>query len=294
MSGLGWLGALCVLGGGLTASGLVWQVLHPPRPAGWRERARPPARAPLTSLGTGWLALTGVGWSAHTVRQVRRGGALGLGLLAGLLTQNVLVGGAWAGVGWLAPEVLLRLWARRRWRQLDTAAFGATHMLRAKLDRGLPVLVAWRQLLPEADPIFRDWMQPCLMAEARGAEGEATLKQQAQAIGHVELTALADILAAERAQGHTAAIVQRLTDLWAQRIRADAVRRGTLAANATLGYGLVAGGLGLFGLLWLGRPAFRLALTHGATYWMAGVGLSVIVLAGALQTRVSRHAEGGW
>lgn len=273
---------------------VAWLALHPPRPV----RLIPDVvvegrRRTVGGIQQGWLALTGLPLTPMNVRHI--GWAVGglAAVLLSLVTHNPVVGSAFGLVGLIMPEAIIRVVSRRQWRRLDMAAYGATHMLQAKLELGVPVLEAFRALFEDANEPFRTWVEPCLTRETQGTPLEVTLKERAEPIQHVELAALADVLAVERASGLTAPIVARTVTLWSHRIRADAVRRGTIAATTTLGYAIVGGGLAIFWVLWASNPAFHEGVTHGVGFWTTGVGTWILAGVGWIQNAVSRRAEAG-
>lgn len=271
----------------------LWQLLHRPH----AEKLVPgpvaeqPKRRTVNGIQQGWLTLTGL---PLTPRDVRHLGWL-VGAVATVMitlsTHNPLVGTAFGLLGLLVPEAAIRYWARKQWQRLDLAAYGAAHMLQAKLQGGMPVLQAFRALIPDASEPFRTWAEPCLTGESKGVALEVTLKERAAPIQHVELGALADVLAAEREHGRTAPIVARAVDLWSQRMQADAVRRGTLAGSTMLGYGVVLLGIVSFWGIVIGSTVVRHGISHGLGWWTTGIGAWMIAGAGYLQNRVSRQAE---
>ncbi len=286
------LGPIVLLGlGGLLAGWAIWLLLTVPRPMGWSAAARERRRRSVHGIHQGWLALTGLPLTPRDVRHL--GWLIGaltvLGLMA--LTRNPLIATAFGLVGMLVPEAGIRYWARKQWQRLDVAAYGATHMLQAKIHFDVPVLEAFRALLPDVGEPFRGWVTPCVTAEATGHPLEVTLKRQAEAIQHVELATLADVLAAERTHGRTAPVIAQTVELWSQRLQADAVRRGTLAGGTMLGYGVVLAGIVAFWGLVLLSPALRHGLDHGYGFWLTGLGAWLVALAGYVQNRVSRQAE---
>lgn len=281
-----------LLGFGLLVATFLWQLLTAPKSEGLTPVARAERKKrTVNGIQQGWLTLTGLPLTPADVRH--------LGWLAGavavvtltLSTHNPLVGTAFGLVGLLVPEALVRYWARKQWQKLDLAAFGAAHMLQAKLQSGMPVLEAFRGLVPDASEPFKTWITPCMTGESKGIPLEDTLKQRAAPIQHVELGALADVLAAERQHGRTAPIVARAVDLWSQRMHADAVRRGTLAGSTMLGYGVVLLGIAAFWGIVIESTVVRHGLGHGLGFWTTGIGAWMIALAGYLQNRVSRQSE---
>nr|WP_031942639.1 type II secretion system F family protein [Sulfobacillus thermotolerans]AEP14272.1 putative type II secretion system protein [Sulfobacillus thermotolerans] len=283
-------GGLLAIVSGCVGWGL-WLLFSYPQAAPLAPVESRPARTPRYGIQQGWLALTGLPLTPRDVRHLGWLSGAAATVAITLATNNVLVGTAFGLVGLLLPEAAIRYGARKQWQRLDWAAYGAAHMLQAKLQGGMPVLEAFRALVPETSEPFRSWIKPCLTEETKGVPLEVTLKRRAQPIQHVELGALADVLAAERAHGRTAPIVARAVDLWSQRMHADAVRRGTLAGSTMLGYGVVALGIVAFWALVLGSPVVRNGLGHGLGFWTTGIGAWLIALAGYVQNRVSRIAE---
>ncbi len=278
---------------GVLVAAFLWQILSRTTPVDFstREARRGSKTRAVVGIQQGWLTLTGLPLTPRGVQRIGWGTGLVATVLITLVTHNPLVGTAFGLVGLLLPEAVIRYWARKQWQRLDVAAYAAAHMLQVKLQMGMPVLAAFRALLPEAGEPFRSWMAPCLTAEAAGVPLEQSLKARAVPIQHVELGALADILATERQHGRTAPIVGRAVDLWSQRIHADAVRRGTIAGSTMLGYGVVLLGIGAFWVSVAMSPAVRHGLGHGLGLVTTGVGAWMIAFAGYIQNRVSRQAE---
>lgn len=275
-------------------AGAVWQALNRPRPLGWTARGARPARDPrrlVPGVAAGWLALSGWPLSGRTLRILAAGAAVAAGLASWALTQNPLVAGAMAVLGAFGPETVVRGRARRRWQALDQQAYAAAHVLRLALDRGTPVRDAWRALATRGAPVFTAWAQPLASGEATGDPLEGRLKAAAQAIAHVELAVLADILAAERTTGQAAPLLDPLLTWWGQRLEADARRRGMLAGTFLLSYGVLGGALALFWGLMLTSPAVRQGVHTGWGTVAVGVGAWLLAVAGWLQVRVSRQSE---
>ena len=272
------------------ASGFaVWQVLNRPQVVSIQPPRRRTARSRRQEH---WLALSG--WPLTP----RRLAAITwiVGLLGGVLGTAALRNPA-AGIalGYLAsqvPENAVRRRVRTRWRQLDRAALASTTNLRFWLMRGTSVLEALRHIAAQTDEPFRSWMRDCLADEAAagdaGARVEDAVRVRAQAIRHVELMLLADLLAAERRRGSTLESLEELVDQWTRRARADAVRRGTLSGGLLLSKNFIPIAAGI--LLFLG-------LTHGALVGtglgMVTYGVGFLIVAGAawMQARITRQAE---
>lgn len=273
----------------------LWELLNRPQTESFTaadpEARRQHRRRTVNGIQQGWLALTGLPVTPADIRHIGWiGGAVATAGIT-LVTHNPLVGTAYGLVGLLFPEAAIRYYGRKQWQRLDIAAYGAAHMLQAKLQMEIPVLEAFRALLADVSEPFFTWVKPCLTQEPLGTPLEVTLKARAGAIQHVELVALADVLAVERQHGLTAPIVHRVVDLWSQRIRADAARRGKLSGSTMLGYGVVALGIGAFWGLVIFSPTVRSGISHGLGFWTTGIGAWFIALAGYLQNRVSRQAE---
>jgi len=289
-----WVARALIVGASVAMGLVVWWMLNPPRPIRWTPSGVTIARWTWVrpeGLQQGWLTLTGLPLRPQDVRHL--GWLVGvvttIGLTVGL--HNILIGVGFGLIGLILPEAVIRYLARKRWQQLDFAAYVAAHMLQAKLQLRVPVLEAFRALLPESGEPFRSWMAPCLSGEARGTPLEVTLKRQASLIQHIELTTLADILSAERTHGQAAPIVARAVDLWSARIHGDAVRRGTLAGSTMLGYGVVLIGIAAFWGIVIFSPTVRDGLNHGLGFWTTGIGACLIAGAGFMQNRISRQAE---
>lgn len=273
----------------------VWQLLHLSRPETFtpaaREHRQEHRRRAVNGIQQGWIALTGLPLTPADIRHLGwLTGAVATVVLT-LTTHNPLVGSAFGLVGLLLPEALIRYYGRKQWQRLDMAAYGAAHMLQAKLQMDVPVLEAVRALLADVSEPFLTWVKPCLTQEALGHPLEETLKARAAAIQHVELGVLADVLVVERRHGLTAPIVQRVVNLWSQRIQGDAARRGTLSSSTMLGYGVVVLGIGAFWGLVLFSPTVRAGIGHGLGFWTTGIGAWLLAMAGYLQNRISRQAE---
>lgn len=284
----GWYGLF-----GAFVGACLWLLLQDHGPHDWLvpvKRAQGKRRAAV-GIQQGWLALTGLPLTPRGVQRLGWVTGAGATALVTLGTRNPLVGTAFGLVGLLLPEAVIRYIARKEWQRLDVAAYAAAHMLQVKLQMGTPVLEAFRALLPDASEPFKTWVAPCLTAEASGMPLEVSLKVRAASIQHVELGALADILATERRHGRTAPVVARAVALWSQRIQADAVRRGTLAGSTMLGYGVVLLGIVAFWASVALSPAVRHGLDHGLGLVTTGLGAWLIALAGYIQNRVSRQAE---
>ncbi len=276
----------------LFAAWTLWGLLSAPRAEAFQRAAkRERRRRTVNGIQQGWIALTGLPLTPADVRHLGWlfGAAATVGITLG--THNPFVGTAFGLVGLLLPEAAIRFYGRKQWQRLDVAAYGAAHMLQAKLDLDVPVLTAFRELLTDVSEPFLTWVKPCLTEEPLGIPLETTLKQRAAAIQHIELGVLADVLAVERTQGKAAPIVSRVVDLWSQRIQADAARRGKLSGSTMLGYGVVVIGIGVFWGIVLMSPTVRHGLHAGLGFWATGVGAWFVALAGYLQNRVSRQAE---
>lgn len=278
---------------GLLAARAIWWGLHPPAAVSFRGRRRTKPLQSLANKGLTreWLALTKIPLTPRGVQRLGWASAAAVALFVSSFTHNPLVGTAFGSMGLWMPELIIRYIARKRWRALDQSAYSATHMLRFALARGTPVLEAFRAIIPQSDPAFREWATPLLVLEAGESPLEESLKKAASAIKHVELSVLADILAAERSHGQTAPVVDRLVDLWGQRLRSDSVRRGTLAGGMMLGYGVIWIGIGVFWATVIGSPVARHGLHAGVGFWAMGIGAWLLAIAGAMQNRVTRQAE---
>lgn len=286
---------ILMLGVGVAVAGLMWMLFHPPArirlsdDATFRQRER--RHRTVNGLQQGWIALTGLPLTPADIRHLGWVVGAALTVILTLATHNPFIGTAFGLVGLLMPEALIRYWARKQWQRLDMIAYGAMHMLQAKIQMDVPVLEAFRALLPDVAEPFHSWVAPCLTDETRGIPLELSLKEKAAPIQHVELGALADVLAAERAHGRTAPVVARAVDLWSQRIQADAARRGKLSGSTMLGYGVVMLGIVAFWAIVLMSPTVRSGIGHGLGFWATGIGAWLIALAGWLQNRVTRQAE---
>ena len=273
----------------------LWQLMNRPQTesftAAVREARRERRRRTVNGIQQGWIALTGLPLTPADVRHLGWLTGAAATVIVTLVTHNPLVGTAFGVVGLLLPEAAIRYMGRKQWQRLDIAAYGAAHMLQAKLQMNVPVLDAFRGLLADVSEPFLTWVQPCLTQEPLGHPLEETLKARAQAIQHVELGVLADVLVVERRHGLTAPIVQRVVSLWSQRIQGDAARRGKLSSSTMLGYGVVALGIGAFWGLVVLSPTVRSGISHGLGFWATGVGAWLIAIAGYLQNRISRQAE---
>lgn len=287
------IGLLGIAGLGVALA--IWQVATRPRAESFtvadQDARRQHRRRTVNGIQQGWIALTGLPLTPTDIRHI--GWLFGAGATAGitLFTKNPFVGTAYGLVGLLFPEAAIRYYGRKQWQRLDVAAYGAAHMLQAKLQMNVPVLEAFRALLADVGEPFLTWVKPCLTEEPLGHPLEETLKQRAQAIQHVELGVLADVLSVERRHGLTAPIVHRVVNLWSQRIQADAARRGKLSGSTMLGYGVVALGIGAFWGLVLLSPTVRAGISHGLGFWATGIGAWLIAIAGYVQNRISRQAE---
>ena len=282
-------------GAGLGVALTFWQLLNRPQSesftAARRQKRTDRRRRAVNGISQGWIALTGLPLTPADIRHLGWLTGAAATVILTLVTHNPFVGTAFGLVGLLVPEAAVRYYGRKQWQRLDVAAYGAAHMLQAKLQTGIPVLEAFRALLADVSEPFLTWVKPCLTQEPLGHPLEETLKERARAIQHVELGVLADVLTAERKHGLTAPIVQRVVNLWSQRIRGDAARRGKLSSSTMLGYGVVIVGIGVFWGIVVLSPAMRSGISHGLGFWAAGIGSWLIAIAGYLQVRVSRQAE---
>ncbi|MDA8207020.1 MAG: hypothetical protein M0Z36_13210 [Thermaerobacter sp.] len=281
--------------GGVGVALTLWQLMHRPRSetfiAEHRQNRAARRRRTINGINQGWIALTGLPLTPADIRHFGWLTGVAATVVLTLVTHNPLVGTAFGLVGLLVPETAVRYYGRKQWQQLDVAAYGAAHMLQAKLQLGVPVLEAFRALLADVSEPFLTWVKPCLTQEPLGHPLEHTLKERARAIQHVELAVLADVLTVERQHGLTAPIVFRVVNLWSQRIRGDAARRGKLSSSTMLGYGVVAVSIGAFWAIVVFSPAMRSGISHGLGFWATGIGSWLIAIAAYLQIRVSRQAE---
>ena len=272
------------------ASGFaVWRVLSRPQVVSIQPPRRRPARSRRQEH---WLALSG--WPLTPGRLTAITWILGLvsGVVATMALHNPMAGIALGYLASQVPENAVRRRVRARWHQLDRAALASTTNLRFWLMRGTSVLEVLRTIAAQTDEPFRSWMRECLAVEATAADGgprvEDAMHVRAQAIRHVELMLLADLLAVERQRGSTVESLEELVEQWTRRARADAVRRGTLSGGLLLSKNFIPIATGL--LLLLG-------LTHGPlidtgpgllTY---GAGFLLVAGAAWMQAGITRQAE---
>ena len=285
--------------GALMVGWLVWTVAQRPRPLTWMqplpvdptitaEQRRPFSQEP-------WVVLLPSHWLRWGVRRIQWLTALSLAGVTGAITWNPAAALAFGWIGYWLPETFLRDVAWSRWGALDRAAYATIYSARFYLDQGTSVLQAWRQLIPKAQPVFRHWMEPCLLAESRkmeqGLSFEQTLKQQALAIRHAELAVTADILTEERRHGGAVPALGQLLAMWGHRIELDADRRGSLTGFIWIGRVTLGAGMALYWGLTLGDAAVRLHMHTVAGEIVMGLSAAFLAVGMTLYYRQNRKAE---
>lgn len=284
---LPWL--IAAAGLGSMAWGL-WQWWAVPRPLSFQPAA--PALRRTAGLNASWISLTGWAITPRQLRQANRIAAALVGVLVTLITRNPLIGSALAllAAGW--PEGVVRNAARRQWTQLDKMALSACTSVQFAVEDRRPVLPVFERLYAQSDGVLHRFLEPCLSAEGAGvAAFEARLKEAARAIRHIELQLVADVLAAERHRGNTAALIATVLHLWSQRLEADARRRGQIRAGSLLAKALVSGSLIVLAVLWLASPAVSHGARHGLGLVIIGLGTWLIALGAWLARQAERQAE---
>lgn len=275
---------------------VLWTVSRP-RPLTWKEpvpidpqvKAERVQKLPVEMEP--WLVLLPERWMRWSLRQMQWVAGV---LLAGItfaITFNPLSALAFGWIGFWLPEIVLRDAAWSRWTAIDRAAYQTVYSVRFYLEQGVPVLETWRSLTPQAQPAFRQWVEPCLISETDGRPFEQTLKTQAMAIHHAELSVTADILSAQRRHGGAIGSLAQVLTMWGKRIELDADRRGSLTGFVWMGRLTLGAGIVLFWGLALGDATIR---THMHT-WTGGIvtGFSALLIAIGLTLyhRQNRQAE---
>lgn len=285
---------------GVVAAGvglLVWWLVTSPRPLTWGTEAPvDPGRAALRaqklpSEMQPWLILLPARWMRWSLRHMQWMAGATLVAVTMAITMNPIAAVAFGWIGFWLPEIMLRDAAWTRWTALDRAAYSTVYSARFYLEQGTPVLDTWRLLIPQADPAFRRWVEPCLLGESAGRPFEHTLKDQSLAIHHAELSVTADILSAERRHGNAVTSLAQVLTLWGKRIELDADRRGSLTGFVWMGRLTIGAGIILFWGLSLGDAVIR---SHMHTWTGAIVtGFSALLLAIAMTFyyRQNRMAE---
>ncbi|AEJ40814.1 hypothetical protein TPY_2654 [Sulfobacillus acidophilus TPY] len=220
-------------------------------------------------------------WEVKLITRAIRGGIAGglLLLIFGIL-QNAGAAIAFGIIGWMAPALIAEIMGETRWARLDRSSFAAMTNAHFFLERGTPVVETFRRVFESAQPSFRRWFRPMLLGEAAGQPLESTLHQQAEALQHQELMVAADILAAERQYGQTAATFHRLLTLWNDRIELDGERRGTLSTFVLMGHLFILIGITGFFYFVVANPVVRSHAHTGAGGMV--IAISAWLLAGAV------------
>ena len=274
----------------LAAGFAVWRLVDRPKGVSLRTGAAPGRSRPRAQEH--WLALSGWRLTPARLRTLTWVTGIAGGVLATVALRNPVAGAAVAYLASQVPENLVRRRVRARWRQLDRAALASATNLRFWLVRGTSVLEALRSITAQTDEPFRSWMRDCLAAEATASDAggrvEQAMRLRAQAIRHVELMLLADLLAAERQRGSTVDSLEDLVDQWTRRARADAVRLGKLSMGLMLSKNVIPIGTGI--LLFLGLTHVR-TVGSGVGLAVFGVGFLLVALAAWIQAGVVRQAE---
>jgi hypothetical protein len=274
---------------------VIWGVVMRPRPLTWAlplpidPSVLAAQRLPRTTEP--WTVLLPSHWLRWGVRRIQWLTALCLAGITGVITWNIPAALAFGWIGYWLPETILRDIAWSRWGALDRAAYATIYSTRFYLDQGTPVLQTWRLLIPKAQPVFRQWIEPCLIEENRGQPFEQTLKTQALAIRHAELAVTADILTVERRHGGAAGSLGQLLEMWGHRIELDADRRGSLAGFIWIGRVTLITGMVMFWGLSLGDAAVRTHMHTTAGGVVMGLSAVFLALGMTLYYRQNRAAE---
>ncbi len=283
------LWAVALLGLSLMIYG-VWQWRSVPVALSWQP---PPVTVPpVMGLNASWLALTGWPLTPRRLQSLNWMAAVLAILGVTLTTRNPLVGVASGVFAFGVPEGIVRWRARARWKTLDETALSACTSLRFALEDHQPVLPTWQRLYAYSSGAWQTFLAPCLTAEATGQQAfEVVFKETARAIHHVELQLVGDIVTTERARGNTVDLLATILQLWAQRIEADARRRGQIHAGAWLSRAMLWGGVVGFIALWSQSPAVARGAQHGIGLVIVGAGALVIALGSWVQRQAERKAE---
>lgn len=276
---------------------VVWLALTRPRRLTWLEatpvdpaiQARRAQRLPEDMEP--WLVLLPAHWMRWGLRRMQWIAGILLAAVTMAITFNPVSALAFGWMGFWLPEIFLRDAAWSRWTAIDRAAYATVYSARFYLEQGMPVLETWRSLIPQAQPLFRDWMAPCLLGESQGRPFEKGLKDQALAIHHAELSVTADILQAERSHGGAVGSLAQLLVMWGKRIELDADRRGSLTGFVWMGRLTLGAGMVMFWALTLGDATIR-AHMHSLTGAIV-TGFSAVLMAIGLTLyyRQNRQAE---
>lgn len=277
----------------------VWLVSNRPRALTWvRPLPMDPtiiAQQQLPNTREPWVVLLPSHWLRWGVRRLQWLSALFLAGITAVITWNPAAALAFGWIGYWLPETLLRDIAWSRWGKLDRAAYATVYSVRFYLDQGTPVLQTWRLLMPKAQPVFRHWIEPCLIQESQKGTGqlpfEQALKKQALAIRHAELAVTADILTEERRHGGTVGALGQLLEMWGHRIELDADRRGSLTGFIWIGRITLGAGVILFWGLALGDAAVRLHMHQLSGQIVLGISAVFLALGMTLYFRQNRKAE---
>lgn len=275
---------------------LGWTLVSRPQRLSWSAR-RPGAAADAPGVPRvpaamePWRVLLPARWMRWGLRRLQwlAGAVLAAATLA--ITHNLLAAAAFGWIGFGLPEVLVREVAWSRWQALDRAAYATVYSARFYLEQGVSVLETWRALIPEAPPVLRQWVQPCLLDETVGRPFERTLKAQALAIRHLELAVAADVLTAERQHGGAVGSLAQLLAWWGKRIELAADRQGSLAGAVWIGRFTLGTGLLLFWGLTLGDAHVRAAMHTPMGGVVTGLSAALLALSATLYARQTRQAE---
>lgn len=282
----------------LVAGWGVWLLMARPQALAWVRRPhqaaprREPRDRPLREMQP-WLVLLPSRWARWGVRRLQWIVAVSLGVVTWEITANGVATTAFAWMGFVLPEIVLRDAAWLRWTELDRAAYVTAYNVRFYLEQGLSVLDAWRAVTPRSKPVFQRWIAPCLLAESDADQPafEAALKEKALAIRHTELSVCADVMGAERRHGSAVGSLVQLLALWGKRIELDADRRGSLVGFVWISRGTLGTGIALFWGLCLGDPAIRAHIATPMGRVVAGLSAVLLALGMLLYARQSRLAE---
>lgn len=272
---------------------VVYQIFSYPHPITNSEsvklvdvRAAKPDRRKATADSS--QLLMGSSIMRFGVKQLRIITCLALAGFTYLVSQNLIASVAFGVIGFTIPDTIVKEMAWDKWTDLDRSAYAAVYSFSFYLAQGITVLDAWQMILPTTQKVFRNWMEPCLLRESAGIPLEATMKKQADDVGHVELSVLADVISAERAHGGTESIIKQLLSLWGVRIELDSERRGTMFGFLWVGRIVMVAAAAMFWYMVVFNAAVRLHSHTLAGQIVVGIGAVFIALSVMLYNKQSK------
>ena len=286
---------------GIALGVLTWRLFARPRALTWDTRIlgataeRPTLVRRLPGAMQPWLVLLPDYWMRWSLRRLQWLGGAFLAAVTLAITANGVAALAFGWIGFWLPEIILREVAWSRWQALDRAAYATVYSARFYLEQGVSVLDTWRALVPKAPPVFRQWVEPCLLAETAGHAAQQgfaqTLKGQALAIRHTELSVTADVLGAERQHGGAVGALAQLLAWWGKRIELGADRQGSLAGFVWLSRISLGTGIALFWGLTLGDGRVRTDMHTAPGAVVTGLSAVLLALGATLYYHQSRRGE---